>query len=143
MVFVNMWKKQGLIQKGHGKLTIQLLLKCVWGTVYQKWNALNEGIKVGSITLKEFDDHFGLYDMHMIKRDLNLYCNGQDDQWIKDRILQIEQYKMLKVCLLGAKVIKNFVCTFELMGDFTPIEKIVKMVSSNRYSFIFCIQSRR
>ncbi|XP_062574164.1 E3 ubiquitin-protein ligase rnf213-alpha-like [Saccostrea cucullata] len=126
-VFLDLWKTQCSSNKEKIVPTIQHLLKSVWRTVFPTWNDLFQRLKSGSITFEEFDKYFSNYDTEVIKKEMTLYSDGENNQWISERMQQIHQHRQLNTCLKGAKVILEFVQIFDLKGDFSPIEKIVKM----------------
>lgn len=129
-VFITMWRKEGLGRKENlGRpLTINEIFESVWTKVFGSWKKLQDKLESGEITFKEFETHFSKMDIDSIKKELMFFCKSSQISWIKERYSQIEQYKLLRQCLTGARVILDFVNEFELKGNFSAIERIVEMV---------------
>jgi hypothetical protein len=125
-----MWRKEGLEIKANLKrlLTVDEIFESVWQKVYHSWTKLQNKLESGEITFKEFETHFSRMDVHTIQKELGFFCKFSPNSWVKDRCSQIEQYRRLRHCLMGADVILAFKKEFQLNGDFSAIERIVQMV---------------
>lgn len=97
----------------------------------ESWEKLCNDLKSGDITFLEFENHFSQIKNKKIKRELNFiaesFC-GLDNEWIVQRPVQYQQYKVLKECLDVAKVIIEFARQFELNEKFEQVQEIIKLV---------------
>lgn len=130
LLFLNMWIKQGQseVAKKQGPLTINEVMENVWQKVHKHWTNLVEEIIFGDITFKEFQQHFkNIPDDNLEEQLLHLSMTSSNG-WIKLRLRQFNQYRILEQCVYGANVILKVVQEYKLEGNFQPIKMIEKMV---------------
>lgn len=138
MLFLNIWIKQGQKEeaKKNGPLTVNEVFENVWQNAHQSWVSLGRKITSGDITFKEFQQHFKNIPNDNLEQQLMYISMPNNKDWIKERLKQFNQYRILEQCVYGANVILKVAQEYELKGDFQPIKMIEKMVCHNE---IFCI----
>lgn len=97
----------------------------------ESWKKLCFNLKSGDITFLEFETHFSEMKEKEIKKELNFIVNifGMgENKWIVERVLQYQQYKVLRECVNVAKVIIEFARQFELHGNFQQVQDMLKLV---------------
>lgn len=128
---MKLWERRGkkCVDDMEGvPLTTDEVLSLVWEPVYENLQAITKRIKDGTMLFSEFQKHFGsMPDEHLIK-ELGHFSADGDKEWIKKRMEQIQQHRMVKQCVNGAHVIMNVVETYGLEGDFQQMNLIVEMV---------------
>lgn len=118
-------------QKRKESITIEEVNKSIVNDVCEAWEKLCLDLKSGDITFQEFGNHFSEMTKRVVNKELNLIADisGDDQkQWIKQRLFQFEQYKVLRECVNGAKVITEFAKQFDLNGNFEQVQKMMKLV---------------
>ncbi|XP_061169274.1 E3 ubiquitin-protein ligase rnf213-alpha-like [Saccostrea echinata] len=132
VLFFNMWIKQGQREEAKKKspLTIEEVVENVWQNVKHTWLGLGRKIASGDITFREFQQYFGNIPADNLEEQLSYLPIGKtnDKDWIKERIRQFQQHRILEQCVYGANVILKVVKEYELKGDFEPVKMIDKMV---------------
>lgn len=130
LLFLNLWIKQGQkeVAMKQGPLTINEVIENVWQKVYKHWTSLVREIAFGDITFKEFQQHFKNIPNDKLEEQLLHLSMTSSNHWIKERLRQFNQYKILEQCVYGANVILKVVQEYKLEGDFQPIKMIEKMV---------------
>lgn len=97
----------------------------------ESWEKLCNDLKSGDITFLEFENHFSQIKNKKIKTELNFiaesFC-GLDNEWIVQRLVQYQQYKVLKGCVNVAKVIIEFTRQFKLHGNFQQVQEMMRLV---------------
>lgn len=97
----------------------------------ESWEKLCNDLKSGDITFLKFENHFSQIKNKKIKTELNFiaesFC-GLDNEWVVQRPVQYQQYKVLKECLDVAKVIIEFARQFELHGKFEQVQEMMRLV---------------
>lgn len=133
MLFLNMWIKQGQSEeaKKQRPLTLDEVMENVWQRVYQNWTSLRTQIALGDITFNEFQQHVKNIPNGNLEEQLMHLSMTNNKDWIKGRLKQFNQYRILEQCVHGANVILKLVQEYNLEGDFQPIKMIVKMVIPN------------
>lgn len=67
----------------------------------------------------------------VVTKELNLIADTSSDDkklWIKKRLDQFDQYKVLRERVKGAKVITEFAKQFDLNGNFDEVQKMMELV---------------
>lgn len=130
MLFLNIWIKQGQKEgaKKNGPLTVNEVIENVWQNAHQSWVSLGRKITSGDITFKEFQQHFKNIPNDNLEEQLKHLSMTSKKDWIKERLRQFNQYRVLEQCVYGANVILKVVQEYKLEGDFQPIRMIEKMV---------------
>lgn len=130
LLFLNLWIRQGQkeVAKKQGPLTINEVMENVWQKVYKHWTSLVREIASGDITFKEFQQHFKNIPNDNLEEQLKNLSITSNKDWIKERLRQFNQYRVLEQCVYGANVILKVVQEYKLEGDFQPIKMIEKMV---------------
>lgn len=130
LLFLNMWIKQGQLEeaKKQGPLTFDEVMENVWQNLHQNWTNLGRKIALGDITFKEFQQHFKNIPNDNLEEQLKHLSMTSKKDWIKERLRQFNQYRVLEQCVYGANVILKVVQEYKLEGDFQPIRMIEKMV---------------
>lgn len=119
-------------------ITIEEVNKSIVNNVFEAWEKLCLDLKSGDITFQEFGNHFGEMKKKVVNKELNLIADTSSDdqkQWIKQRLFQFDQYKLLRERVEGAKVITDFAEQFDLKGKFDEVQKMMKLVCI--HSFIY------
>lgn len=119
-------------------ITIEEVNKSIVNNVFEAWEKLCLDLKSGDITFQEFGNHFGEMKKKVVNKELNLIADTSSDdqkQWIKQRLFQFDQYKLLRERVEGAKVITDFAGQFDLKGKFDEVQKMMKLVCI--HSFIY------
>lgn len=129
------------MEKNHKRtefITIEEVNKSIVNNVFEAWEKLCLDLKSGDITFQEFGNHFGEMKKKVVNKELNLIADTSSDdqkQWIKQRLFQFDQYKLLIERVEGAKVITDFAEQFDLKGKFDEVQKMMKLVCI--HSFIY------
>lgn len=129
------------MEKNHKRtefITIEEVNKSIVNNVFEAWEKLCLDLKSGDITFQEFGNHFGEMKKKVVNKELNLIADTSSDdkkQWIKQRLFQFDQYKLLRERVEGAKVITDFAEQFDLKGKFDEVQKMMKLVCI--HSFIY------
>lgn len=129
------------MEKNHKRtefITIEEVNKSIVNNVFEAWEKLYLDLKSGDITFQEFGNHFGEMKKKVVNKELNLIADTSSDdqkQWIKQRLFQFDQYKLLRERVEGAKVITDFAEQFDLKGKFDEVQKMMKLVCI--HSFIY------
>lgn len=129
------------MEKNHKRtefITIEEVNKSIVNNVFEAWEKLCLDLKSGDITFQEFGNHFGEMKKKVVNKELNLIADTFSDdqkQWIKQRLFQFDQYKLLRERVEGAKVITDFAEQFDLKGEFDEVQKMMKLVCI--HSFIY------
>lgn len=129
------------MEKNHKRtefITIEEVNKSIVNNVFEAWEKLCLDLKSGDITFQEFGNHFGEMKKKIVNKELNLIADTSSDdqkQWIKQRLFQFDQYKLLRERVEGAKVITDFAEQFDLKGKFDEVQKMMKLVCI--HSFIY------
>lgn len=113
-------------------ITIEELNKSIVNNVFEAWEKLCLDLISGEITFQEFGNHFAEMKKKAVNKELNLIADTSSDdkkQWIKHRLFQFDQYKVLRERVKGAKVITEFAKQFDLNGNFDEVRKMMKLVS--------------
>lgn len=113
-------------------ITIEELNKSIVNNVFEAWEKLCLDLISGDITFQEFGNHFAEMKKKVVNKELNLIADTSSDdqkQWIKQRLFQFDQYKVLRERVKGAKVITEFAKQFDLNGNFDEVRKMMKLVS--------------
>lgn len=119
-------------------ITIEEVNTSIVNNVFEAWEKLCFDLKSGDITFQEFGNHFGEMKKKVVNKELNLIADTSSDdqkQWIKQRLFQFDQYKLLRERVKGAKVITDFAKQFDLKGNFDEVQKMMKLVCI--HSFIY------
>lgn len=112
-------------------ITIEEVNKFIVNIVCECWDKLYHDLKSGDITFQEFGYHFSEMKQKVVNKELNFITDMSSDgqkQWIEQRLIQFEQYKVLRECVNGAKVITEFANQFDLNGNFEQVQKMMKLV---------------
>lgn len=123
-------------KNGTESITIEEVNKSIVNIVCGSWENLCHDLKSGDITFQEFGNHFSDMKKKVVDKELNFIANMSSDgkeQWIEQRLYQFEQYKVLRECVNGAKVLTEFAEQFDLNGNFEQVQKMMKLVC-----IIFC-----
>lgn len=129
------------MEKNHKRtefITIEEVNTSIVNNVFEAWEKLWFDLKSGDITFQEFGNHFGEMKKKVVNKELNLIADTSSDdqkQWIKQRLFQFDQYKLLRERVKGAKVITDFAKQFDLKGNFDEVQKMMKLVCI--HSFIY------
>lgn len=129
------------MEKNHKRtefITIEEVNTSIVNNVFEAWEKLCFDLKSGDITFQEFGNHFGEMKKKVVNKELNLIADTSSDdqkQWIKQRLFQFDQYKLLRERVKGAKVITDFAKQFDLKGNFDEVQKMMKLVCI--HSFIY------
>lgn len=129
------------MEKNHKRtefITIEEVNTSIVNNVFEAWEKLCFDLKSGDITFQEFGNHFREMKKKVVNKELNLIADTSSDdqkQWIKQRLFQFDQYKLLRERVKGAKVITDFAKQFDLKGNFDEVQKMMKLVCI--HSFIY------
>lgn len=140
-----MWIKQGQSEeaKKEGPLTLDEVMENVWQIVYKNWTSLRTKIALGDISFQEFQQHVKHIPNDNLEEQLMHLSITNSKDWIKERLRQFNQYRILEQYVYGANVILKFVQEYKLEGDFQPIKMVVKMVISNKIFYMHLKQVHR
>ena len=112
-------------------LEIDELIEHVWKPTFEEWEHLHHRLKTGEILFSEFERICVQIDQQHLKREFLLLEGVESDNkinWIQERSDQMNKYRNLQKCIVGASVIMEVVEEFELEGNFKAIEQILKLV---------------
>ncbi|KAK3585590.1 hypothetical protein CHS0354_036776 [Potamilus streckersoni] len=122
-VFLKFWEETG---KKNQVNSLEELFSQVWQSVNQEWLLICHEIVSGQICFQKFEDNLGKLsvndDYGPIDEEMKSLNVGKEKR--KTRIVQLKQYRQLRKCIHGARIILKFASALELMGDFSVIEEI-------------------
>lgn len=101
-------------------------------SVYDYFPSSLSQVQNGSITFADMDLHLTPVagDEAAIKKELDLIAELIADRtWVQERLKQLNQYHAIQNCQNGAKVIIDFKSTYDIQGDFEPVQRILDLVS--------------
>ena len=131
--FMKIWEKKGIeAEKQNGKqIQVTEIFEKVWKPAFEQWTNLSEKLRMGNMLFSEFEKWFktSSRDETGLRAEFLLLDNEGNTKWVDERLDQIKKYSDLKSCAYGAQAIMTVVNTFELKGDFSQIQEIVKLVS--------------
>ncbi|CAH1273731.1 RNF213 [Branchiostoma lanceolatum] len=137
-VFNKIWEKMRQTEPGEEEeaipaLSINDVLIQVWKPAYQKWLELRQNLKDGNITLDEVDETFGQFknEYRKLENELKMLARNPREGWMKDRVLQIQQYHKLNEHLDAADVVKDVKEKYNLKGDFKGVEVLLHSKAKN------------
>ncbi|KAI8515033.1 hypothetical protein Bbelb_076240 [Branchiostoma belcheri] len=138
IVFNKIWEKMRPTQAGEEEealpaLTVDGVLGQVWTPAYQKWLELRQNVKDGKITLQDVDETFGQFknEYRKLEYELKMLAKNPREGWVRDRVLQIEQYHQLNKHLDAADVVKDVKEKYNLKGDFKGVEILLHSKAKN------------
>ncbi|KAK3577640.1 hypothetical protein CHS0354_012884, partial [Potamilus streckersoni] len=122
-VFLKFWEETGKKNKVN---SLEELFSQVWQSVNQEWLLICHEIVSGHICFQKFEDNLGRLsvndDYGPIDEEMKSLNVGKEKR--KTRIVQLKQYRQLKKCIHGARIVLKFASALELTGDFSVIEQI-------------------
>ncbi|XP_066291012.1 E3 ubiquitin-protein ligase RNF213-like isoform X3 [Branchiostoma lanceolatum] len=137
-VFNKIWEKMRQTEPGEEEeaipaLSVDAVLSQVWKPAYQKWLELRQNLKDGNITLDEVDETFGQFknEYRKLENELKMLAKNPREGWIKERVLQIQQYHKLNEHLDAADVVKDVKEKYNLKGDFKGVEVLLHSKAKN------------
>ncbi|XP_074870414.1 E3 ubiquitin-protein ligase RNF213 isoform X2 [Carettochelys insculpta] len=99
---------------------------------YHEYRRLYNDLKSGKLIFAEVDTIFkdfkGQYEQ--IRTDLQIMCQGDNQEWIGQRLQQIQQYHELHLAFDSAKVIAKVKEGLNLSGDFRILEMLLNFTNS-------------
>lgn len=133
LLFLKIWEKKGIeLQKQLGRnVQMNEIFEKVWQPALEQWKTLSKKLKTGEMFFTEFEKWFRTKDSSTLKKEFRLLDNEGDTSWIEERLYQIQQHGTIRSCVHGAKAIMEVVNAFDLKGDFSQIQEIIKLVSTN------------
>ena len=139
-LFDKLWTRQGKMvshrrrqAEENDQLSLDDIATEVWLPVKKHYDDLCTRIQIGSIKLQEVDKFLDAYigNYSDLTREFHLmFGPASNKEWIKQRVHQVQQYHELDQCCHGAKLIKEAKDVFQLTGDFTVLEVILRAVSN-------------
>ncbi len=113
--------------------SLDLVNSKIFQSCYSKFCKLYDGLKSGELLLEEIDSLFEDYKGNQkdLQKELNIMCttNSSDNRkWIGKRIQQIQQYHEIHLAIESAKIVMDIRNTICPEGDFSVLEKLLKMV---------------
>ena len=134
--FVKIWKKIGtdLEKQNDGKqIDVKEVFDKVWRPANELWTNLTKKLREGNMLFSEFEEWFEPKSQMELQQEFSLLASDGKTEWIDKRIFEITEYGTLKNCVSGAETIMKVVKAFELKGDFSQIQDIIKLVSGKVY----------
>lgn len=127
--FTNMWDRIGqrAARQKAGPLTVDETMEQVWTKASTWWTDLHRDLGDGSMTFQVFNKVFERMDIETLESEFSLM--EKDGPWMQERLKQICLFRDLEKCVEGAEIILDVVKTYELKGDFGPINLITSVVS--------------
>ncbi|XP_078611724.1 E3 ubiquitin-protein ligase RNF213-like isoform X2 [Branchiostoma floridae x Branchiostoma japonicum] len=135
-VFNKIWEKMRQTEPGEEEeampaLSVEDVLNQVWKPAYQKWLELRQSVKDGNIKLQEVDETFGEFKNKNLENEMKMLAKNPREGWIKERVLQIQQYHQLNKHLDAADVVKDVKEKYDLKGDFKGVEVLLHSKAKN------------
>ncbi|XP_069786069.1 E3 ubiquitin-protein ligase rnf213-alpha isoform X4 [Narcine bancroftii] len=129
-------------------LSLENVCSVIWEPCFDQYMEIFEKVKEASITFAEVDDIFKDYRDRYddLRSDLKIMCRidrNMKDDWIEKRIQQIMEYHHLHSAVESAQVIKKIQSVLNLMGNFTVLETLLKVMDeSYRDGCLECIDDQ-
>eukprot|EP00058_Branchiostoma_floridae_P013669 XP_002599157.1 hypothetical protein BRAFLDRAFT_68766 [Branchiostoma floridae] len=135
-IFNKIWEKMRQTEPDEEEeampaLSVDDVLNQVWKPAYQKWLELRQSVKDGNIKLQEVDETFGQFKNKNLENEMKMLAKNPREGWIKDRVLQIQQYHQLNKHLDAADVVKDVKEKYDLKGDFKGVEVLLHSKAKN------------
>ncbi|XP_052062754.1 E3 ubiquitin-protein ligase rnf213-alpha-like isoform X2 [Mytilus californianus] len=129
LLFLKIWEKKGIEQqKQLGRnVHINEVFEKVWQPALEQWKTLSKNLKQGDMFFTDFEKWFKNKDSSTLEKEFRLLDNDGDTSWIKERLYQIKQHGNIRNYVHGAKAIIEVVNAFDLKGDFSQIQEIIKL----------------
>ena len=131
IMFQRIWKLQSnRTSETNHNISINDIFIDVYDPTCELMKVMLEKLKDGSILLCEVDEYFGndltidqlLYEIRSME-----FIDSTED-WVSERMSQIEKYRKMRSDLKGAKGILKLKETYDLEGDFSGLDQLIETV---------------
>ncbi|KAM4663584.1 E3 ubiquitin-protein ligase RNF213-like [Discoglossus pictus] len=131
------------------ELSLEKMEKELFTPCFKKYQTISGRLKSGAVKLVVVDNFFNDYRNRYkeLRRELQHMCHllqMNKNQWIEERVLQIEQYHQLHVAFNSAKIIQNLKNYFNISGNFEALENLLQFADNfDKYKMkpLSCISS--
>ncbi|XP_072299387.1 E3 ubiquitin-protein ligase rnf213-alpha-like [Eucyclogobius newberryi] len=109
----------------------EIFLNC-----FDEYKVIYSSLKNGSITLERINDLFIDYKgkYQELVQDLEIMCSldrSDDNQWVHNRVQQIEQFHELHMAVASAEIIMKVKRSLGVQGDFSILENLIQVNQEN------------
>lgn len=123
------------------KLSVDEIFAEVWEPAKKQWIGHCLKLKIGDLFFSDFQKLFQTDNLEKLRSELKKHNKEEKSDWIDQRINQFKQYKTICNCLDGAKAIMKVVRAYNLKGNFTQIQDIMKLVSLTLKGVVYIFRS--
>ncbi|XP_052086034.1 E3 ubiquitin-protein ligase RNF213-like [Mytilus californianus] len=121
---------QHLEKSKRKKLSVNEIFAEVWEPAKKQWIDQCIKLKIGDLFFSDFRKHFQTDNLEKLRLELKKHYKEENADWIDQRIHQFKQYKTICNCLDGAKAIMKIVRAYNLKGNFSQIQDIMKLTGN-------------
>lgn len=132
--FIQLLRSNGseLARQKERPLTTKEVYAEVWKPSYDFWKSMCSRLKNGQILFSELKKYFDTRNEDALREIFDqIRTKDDENEWVEQRLHQFKKYTNIRSCSVGARAILNVVKTYELVGDFSQIAEIDKLVSFN------------
>lgn len=117
------------MQKKTADLKFDDVIEIILGPTKNTWDELCSKIKEGSISVREIEKYcFNEFNKDELYKELVAMNGGRKEEWIKDRISQLQRFQMFSKTVSVAKLLLDVRDEYEIDGPFENLELIAESV---------------
>lgn len=122
------------MQKKTANLKFDDVIDTILRPTKNTWDELCSKIKEGSISVREIEKYcFNDFNDDELYKELVAMNGGRKEDWVKDRITQLQRFRMFSKTVSVAKLLLNVRDEYEIDGPFENLELIAKSVRLGLY----------
>lgn len=149
--FHKILKQNARMQKKTTDLKFDDVIDIILGPTKNTWDELCSKIKKGSISVREIEKYcFNDFNNDELYKELVAMNGGRKEDWIKDRITQLQRFRMFSKTVSVAKLLLNVRDEYEIDGPFENLELIAKsvrlylyIISEYNLSYLTCFSLKK
>lgn len=133
-IFHKILKRNARMQKKTANLKFDDVIDTILRPTKNTWDELCSKIKEGSISVREIEKYcFNDFNDDELYKELVAMNGGRKEDWVKDRITQLQRFRMFSKTVSVAKLLLNVRDEYEIDGPFENLELIAKSVRLGLY----------
>lgn len=127
--FHSILRRIARLQKKTPDLEFDDVIDKILSPTKNTWDELCTRIKKGSISVREIDNYcFSNFTDEELYVELVAMNRGRKDNWINERITQLQRFQMFSKTVSAAKLLLRVRDEYEINGSFENLELIAKSV---------------
>ncbi|KAK3585578.1 hypothetical protein CHS0354_036765 [Potamilus streckersoni] len=121
-IFLNLWQVMGRATKA---TTLEDVCEQVFKPVYSKMKEITQKLVTGEIQFAEMENYLGkIYKDEYVKMVEEMILINVPEVKAQERVQQLDQFRLMEECVVGAKTILDVAIAYRLKGDFHVIKTI-------------------